>query len=165
MLTMSAVNWLFGMLLRISLPRVTDAVSVDLTSTVGVWAMTVTSSDMVVALSSMSTARVVVVDSRIFSRLTVPKPVSTALTWYSPGGRAGKRNSPLASVRKVRVPMRFTPVSVIPTPGSGAPWSSLTVPLMAPVSRDWENATGARRSMMAKMDRNLFLKYGSFRFV
>ncbi len=53
---------------------VTEAVSVDLTSTVGDWAMTVTSSLTVAGFIWMSSVRVAVVFTRIFSRTTVPKP-------------------------------------------------------------------------------------------
>ena len=104
---------------RISFDSVTDAVSVDLTSTVGDWAMTVISSLTAAGFSWMSTVRVAVVFTRMFSRTTVPNPWSSALIWYSPGGRAGKRNSPLASVTNVRTPMRFGPEIVTLTPGSG----------------------------------------------
>ncbi len=108
------------MFLRISFDRVTDAVSVDLTSTVGDWAMTVTSSATVAGFSWKSTLKVDVVVSRIFSRMIVPNPCSSALTWYSPGGRAGNRYSPAGSVTKVRTPMRLPPESVTLTPGRGA---------------------------------------------
>ena len=77
---MSAVNWLFGMFRRISLPRVTEAVSVDLTSTVGVVAMTVTCSWTVAGLMESSMFSVVVVVKRMFSLTTVPKPASSALS-------------------------------------------------------------------------------------
>src|SRR5512141_3438947 len=106
-LTMFAVNWLLGTFRRISFDRVTEAVSVDLTSTVGDWAVTVTSSATVDGFIWMSSVRVAVVFTRIFSRTTVPNPLSSALTVYSPGGRAGKRYSPLASVTNVRTPMRL----------------------------------------------------------
>jgi hypothetical protein len=35
--------------------------------------------------------------------------------------------------------MSFSPLRVRLTPGSGAPCSSMAFPVMAPVSRDWEN--------------------------
>ncbi len=76
---------------RISLVRVTEAVSVDFTSTVGAWAMTVTFSSRDDALIVSSTERVVVVVRRMFSRTTGPNPGSSALTWYEPGGSAGNR--------------------------------------------------------------------------
>jgi len=91
MLTRSAVKLVLGMFRRISLVRVTDAVSVDFTSTVGAWAMTVTLSSREDALSVNSTDRVVVVVRRMFSRTTVANPWSSALTWYEPGGSAGNR--------------------------------------------------------------------------
>jgi hypothetical protein len=48
--------------------------------------------------------------------------------------------------------MRLPPVKVTATPGSGAFWSSVTTPRMAPVSRDWEKATGARRRSRMAMN-------------
>ena len=78
--------------------RVTDAVSVDLTSTVGDWATTVTSSETDAGFSWTSKFSVAVVLTRIFSRTSVPNPCSSNLSWYSPGGMAGKRNCPFASV-------------------------------------------------------------------
>ena len=146
---------------RISFDSVTDAVSVDLTSTVGDWAMTVTSSLTAAGFIWMVTASVAVVVTRIFSWTTVPKPWSSTLIWYSPGGRAGKRNSPLTSVTDVRTPMRFAPEIVTLTPGRGAFWSSVTTPPMAPVSRDCENARGARRNAMAKNAMNCFFNQTS----
>jgi hypothetical protein len=67
MRTMLAENWLLGMLRRISLPSVTDAVSVDLTSTVGDLAMTVTCSSTVAGFMTRVRFSVTVVFSRIFS--------------------------------------------------------------------------------------------------
>ena len=157
-LTISVVNWLLGTFRRMSPDRVTEAVSVDLTSTVGDWAVTVISSDTVAGFSWMSSVRVAVVFTRIFSRTTVPKPLSSALTLYSPGGKAGKRYSPLASVTKVRRPMRFMPERVTLTPGRDVPCSSAMTPRRAPVSLDWEKAIGARRRIMARKDRNFVLK-------
>jgi hypothetical protein len=54
--------------------------------------------------------------------------------------------------------MRFRLVRVTLTPGRGEFWSSFTVPLMAPVSLDWEKAKGARRRLIARIDSSLFLK-------
>ena len=147
---------------RISFDSVTDAVSVDLTSTVGDWATTVTSSATAAALSWMSTDSVAVVVTRTPSRTMVPKPWSSALTLYSPGGRAGMRYSPLASVMAEREPIRLGLVAVTLTPGSGAFWSSVTTPRRAPVSRDWENASGARRRTMARNVKTCFLNPTSF---
>ena len=64
---MLAENWLLGMLRRISLPSVTDAVSVDLTSTVGDWAMTVTCSSDRRRFHDQVRFSVTVVFSRMFS--------------------------------------------------------------------------------------------------
>ncbi len=159
---MLAVNWLYGMFRRISFDRVTDAVSVDLTSTVGDWAMTVISSEMAAGLSVIVSVSVAEVVNRIFSWMTVPNPWSSAWTWKTPGGRAGNRNSPLESVTVVRIPMRFPPESVTLTPGRGEFWSSNTTPRSAPVSRDWEKTTGARRRVIARMESNVLLKQASF---
>ena len=65
---------------RMSLVSVTDAVSVDLTSTVGALAMIVTCSWTAVGLMVMSTLNVDVVVRRMFSLTTVPNPWSSALT-------------------------------------------------------------------------------------
>ena len=36
-----------------------------------------------------------------------------------------------------RLPMMAVPVSSTPTPGSGSPWSSVTVPVIFPSMTDW----------------------------
>ena len=161
MFTMLDVNWLLGMFRRISLDSVTEAVSVDLTSTVGDWATTVTSSLTAAGFSCTSNVSVVVVVMRIFSRTSVPKPWSSNLSWNSPGGMAGNRNSPVGSVTAVRTPMRLTPESVTLTPGRGEFCSSVTTPRTAPVSRDWEKAAGASRRAMAMRVKILFFNDAS----
>jgi hypothetical protein len=44
------------------------------------------------------------------------------------------------------------------TPGRGAFWSSEITPRMAPVSRDWEIAKGARRRTITRIDISFALK-------
>ena len=56
----------------------------------------------------------------------------------------------------------MSPLAVTLTPGSGAFWSSVTTPRMAPVSRDWENASGANRRAMARNVKICFLNPTSF---
>ena len=129
-------NWLVGMLRSISLESVTDAASVDLTSMVGALAWTVISSTSVAGARTMSTDRTTVVVRRMFSWTAALNPCREAFRVYSPGGRAGKRNIPWASVIWSRMPIRFLPVSTTDTPGRGFFWSSVTLPIMAPVSRD-----------------------------
>src|SRR5512137_863303 len=100
---------------RISLLRVTDADSVDLTSTVGATPTTVTSSATADWGRTMSTVSRVVVVRRMASRMTVRNPCISALTAYTPGGSAGNRKRPLPSVTADLVPIRFGDVSVTVT--------------------------------------------------
>ena len=51
---------------------------------------------------------------------TLPKPASSAVTVYGPGGTLGKRYRPSADVTAVRVPCRFGLASSTVTPGRGA---------------------------------------------
>ena len=136
---MSDVNWLVGRLRSISFDRVTEADSLDLTSTVGALAWTVISSDSAAWVMTRSTERLTVVVRRMFSWTTDLKPCRTHFTEYSPGGRAGNRNAPWASLTVLRAPMRFRPISMTATPGSGFFCSSMTLPRIAPVSRDCGN--------------------------
>jgi hypothetical protein len=61
------------------------------------------------------------------------KPSAVMVTWYWPGSSSGMRNSPAPLalvVRSAAVPRFFT---VMETPGTRAPFESVTVPPMAPV--------------------------------
>ena len=128
---------------------VTEAVSVDLISTVGDWATTVTSSATVDGFMIRSMVSRVVVVSLMLCWTEPAKPWSWALTVYSPGGRAGKRYCPWASVTNSRVPMRFGLDMVTVAPGRGSFCSSITIPEIAPVSLDWEKRQRAKDEQKA----------------
>ena len=127
-----------GMFLRISSLSVTEAVSEDLTSTVGDWAITVTCSSTVATCNFTVRVSLMVVSSRMSSWTYLLNPGSSAESKYIPGGRAGKRKFPLVSVTKDRSPISLSLLRVTVTPGRGTFSSSVTTPVMAPVPLDWD---------------------------
>ena len=64
---------------------------------------------------------------------TVPKPLSSNVTVYCPGGSDGRMKSPFVDVVAVRTPCRLGDTTVTITPGTGRLPVSTTRPEMLPV--------------------------------
>jgi hypothetical protein len=67
-------------------------------------------------------------------RSKVRKPCRDTCSLYGPVGRFGNRYAPVSSVTAVRVTLVSTCVTVTVTPGSTAPLSSRTAPLICAVA-------------------------------
>ena len=102
------------------------AVPVDLGSTIGDSAVTLTLCSTEASLSEKGTSEFTPTRTSIRSRTVLAKPVRLAVTVYMPGGRF--KNRYLPSVPVVAVCVRSDPLSVTTAPGSTAPCSSTTVP-------------------------------------
>src|SRR5438445_8681708 len=95
-------------------------VFVDVTSTTGDWPVTVTLSDIDATVSSAFTVAVKPRPTRMPSRTTELKPVSSYVILYSPGGTAGNRYDPSSLVVAVRTPCIAGVEMVTVTTGSTA---------------------------------------------
>src|SRR3989441_4223009 len=78
----------------------------------------------------MLTVPVSAVRSTMASRTNVLKPASAAAMRYAPGGRVVTVYTPVSFVTVVRLTLVSTLVTAIVTPGTTAPWASVTRPVI-----------------------------------
>ena len=106
------------------------------TSTIGVCPLTVTVSCSSPTVRSAFTVATNVPVSTMPSRLTVLKPVNENVTAYVPGRKSTTRYCPVASLMTDRTfSIRTGLAASTVTPGSTAPDTSLTTPVIAPCAR------------------------------
>ncbi len=129
------------------------------TSTTGDWPVTVIVSSSVPTVSSALTVATNVPVSSTPSRLTVLKPGNENVTEYEPGRRSTTRYCPVASVVTDRTfSIRAGLAASTITPGSTAPDTSLTTPVIAACAR----ATAGNRS---KTDRRATDRMTTLEFI